>query len=122
MNHQPSLSIHLQQLEFFAYHGLYEQEKLNGNNFIVDVDVETTIEEKITSVGQTIDYVTLYEIISKRMAVATPLLETLAQEMVEELLAADSRIRSISLSVKKLTPPIANFKGTVGVQIKKVVR
>lgn len=114
------LIIQLQQLEFFAYHGLYEQEKLSGNTFMVDAEIETDIEEKVGAVEQTIDYTMLYEIISKRMAVATPLLETLAQEMIEELHSADTRILSITLSVKKLNPPIENFKGTVGVQIKKV--
>lgn len=114
------LTIQLHQLQFFAYHGLYESEKLNGNNFEVNLDIEAAIEENVKFIEQTIDYTAVYEIVRKRMMVPTPLLETLAQEMIELVHAADNRIESIHLSIKKLTPPIENFKGTVGVQVKKV--
>ena len=37
------LTIQLHQLLFFAYHGLYEAEKINGNQFELDVDIELNI-------------------------------------------------------------------------------
>lgn len=113
------LSIHLHHLQFFAYHGLYENEKNNGNNFEMDVDIDLDTDEKITSLSQTLDYVTVHEIIYKRMQQATPLLETLAQDLADLIYEADRRVKKISIMIKKVSPPIPDFKGTVGVSFKK---
>ena len=113
------LTIHLHHLEFFAYHGLYPEEQINGNNFEVNVDIDAAMDEKIETLQQTIDYVTIYEVIHKRMQQATPLLESLALSIVEKIHLVDSRIKSISITIKKISPPIKGFKGTVGVTIKK---
>jgi 7,8-dihydroneopterin aldolase/epimerase/oxygenase len=117
--HQHMLSIQLHNLQFFAYHGLYETEKLNGNNFEVNVDIDTAIDEKVVSLSQTVDYVAIYEIIYKRMQTATPLLETLAQDLADNIHLADNRIKKITVSVKKISAPIQNFTGTVGVSFTK---
>ena len=113
------LTIHLHNLRFFAFHGLYEVEKLDGNNFELDVDIDVDANEKIISLRQTVDYVMLHGIIDKRMQQATPLLETLAQDLAEIIHYADRRIKHISISIKKLSPPIKNCTGTVGVTFKK---
>ncbi len=113
------LSIHLHNLKFFAFHGLYEEEKNNGNNFEVDAEVEIDTDKKIISIEQTIDYVILHEIICKRMQQATPLLETLAQDLAEMIHEADNRIAHISIRIKKISPPIKNCTGSVGVTFTK---
>jgi 7,8-dihydroneopterin aldolase/epimerase/oxygenase len=112
------LTIQLRQLQFHAYHGLYELEKSAGNTFEVDVDVFVDVQEKITRLNQTLNYATVYGVIKQRMQQPTPLLETLAQEIIALIHNIDSRIRSISITIKKLAPPIENFQGTVGVSIK----
>jgi dihydroneopterin aldolase len=113
------LTIQLLELEFFAYHGLYASEKFNGNNFLVDTFISIDANEKIVHIDQTVDYVKVYEIIRDRMQIATPLLETIAQELIYSIYAVDKRIKSIEINIKKLTPPIPDFKGTVAVQIKQ---
>ena len=112
-------TIQLHQLQFIAYHGLYEAEKINGNQFELDVDIEMNISDDITTLDQTLDYVSVYEIINTRMKLATPLLETLAEDLVALIRKQDVRIKSISLVIKKLTAPIPDFKGIVAVKIKK---
>lgn len=114
------LSIHLHNLRFFAFHGLYEAEKLTGNNFEVDVDIDLPAEERITTLQQTVDYVLLHDIIYTRMQQATPLLETVAQDLATLMYQADNRIMQISIRIKKLTPPIQNCNGEVGVTYKKI--
>jgi dihydroneopterin aldolase len=114
------LTTQLQDLEFFAYHGLYESEKLLGNNFLVNATISIDANQKIEHIYQTLDYVNVYDIIKSRMHIATPLLETIAQELVSSIYAADNRIKSIEISIKKLTPPIPDFKGAVGVSIKQL--
>lgn len=113
------LTIQLHQLQFIAYHGLYEAEKINGNQFELDVDIELNISGGITTIDQTLDYVAVYEIINSRMKLSTPLLETLAEDLVYLIKKQDVRIKSINLTIKKLAAPIPEFKGIVAVKFKK---
>jgi dihydroneopterin aldolase len=113
------LTIHLHQLKFFAYHGLYEKEKKTGNNFELDVDVVADIPGTVTKLEQTVDYAVLYQIIENRMKEPTALLETLVHDLAEIIRQQDARIRSVSIMIKKLSAPIKNFNGVVGVSYKK---
>ena len=90
-----------------------------GNEFEVNAAVTIAAGEKIQRLSQTVNYVLIYEMIKKRMAVPAPLLETLAQELIEEIYLHDKRIESISISIKKLHPPIENFTGSVGISLVK---
>jgi 7,8-dihydroneopterin aldolase/epimerase/oxygenase len=113
------ITLQLHNLEFHAYHGLYEQENFIGNTFKIDADVVVEVEDQITKLNQTVNYATVYNIIKKRMLQPTPLLETVAQELTRGIHDIDSRIKSVSITIKKLSPPIENFQGTVGVSYKK---
>ncbi len=90
-----------------------------GASFEVNTSITVSAEEKVTTLEQTVDYVTVYEMIKRRMAIATPLLETLAQELIEEIYQYDKRIISISIAIKKLNPPIENFTGNISVSLTK---
>ena len=114
------MNIHLHNLKFFAYHGLYEEETISGNDFELNVDIEADIAENITALSQTVDYVKVYEIIRSRMQQPTKLLETLVQDLADKIHTADNRIKHISISITKMNPPITDFSGTVGVSYKKV--
>ena len=105
---------------FHAFHGLYEEEKKNGNNFVVNVDIEVDTDGIISDLQQTVDYVEVFQLIQKRMLQATPLLETLAQEMSQAIQRLDNKIATVSITIKKLSPPIENFVGEVGVTYQSV--
>lgn len=112
------ITIRLNELQFHSYHGVHEEEEILGNNYEVNVELSFDSTEIITELQQTINYVTVYEIIKQRMAVPTALLETLAQDLAEQIHDADKRIRSITVSVKKKNPPVPGMEGTVGVSYK----
>ena len=110
------LTIHLHKLLFHAHHGLYEEEKLLGNNFQVDISIKhQPITEKIISLEQTINYAMVYKLVRQRMQQSTPLLETLAQEICEMILDKFIHADEVSFTIKKLNPPINNFHGSVGI-------
>ena len=112
-------TINLHNLNFFSFHGLHEEEKILGNNFVVHVFLSMLTNENITSLEQTINYASVYSIIKQRMAVPTGLLETLAQDIAQEIHLFDERIISISITVEKKDPPIPNISGSVSVNYKK---
>lgn len=113
------ITIQLKDLEFFSHHGVYEEEKILGNSFIVNAYVCFDADEKINSIHQTINYVSIYQLIKQRMHIPTALLETLAQEMAEEIYRFDNRLQSISISIEKKHPPMLNIKGSVCVNYEK---
>jgi dihydroneopterin aldolase len=112
-------TINLHNLIFHSFHGVYDEERILGNTFEVNVSVEFNPDKPITSLEHTINYATIYEIIKQRMLMATALLETLAQELTQEIYNFDTRIKTISVSVEKKNPPISNMEGSVSVHYKK---
>lgn len=115
------MTIHLHNLLFHAFHGIYEQEQTVGNDFEVNVDIEVATQGVINQLHQTVNYVDAYSIIQQRMLQATPLLETLAQELAQAIHLLDKKITSVSITIKKLSPPIENFVGVVGVTYQSVL-
>ncbi len=112
------MTIHLNEMIFFAHHGLYDEEKITGARFKVNVDVSFKT-GKIETIIDTINYVLLYELIKKRFANPALLLEMLAQDIAEEMYKVDGRIAIININIQKLNPPIYNFTGYVGITYSK---
>jgi 7,8-dihydroneopterin aldolase/epimerase/oxygenase len=112
------LTIELKQLRFFAYHGLYKEEQKIGNDFEVDLLVSYNTSEMVTDISDTINYVTLYEIVKEEMKKTTELLETLVMTITGRIREKFPQAVSIDISIYKLTPPIAKFPGKVGAKYK----
>ena len=112
-------TIHLHNLRFFSFHGVHDEEQVLGNDYEVSADVSFNTPEAITKLHETINYVKIYDVIKQRMNTPTALLETVAQDLADGIYQIDKRITSISISIKKVHPPIANFTGSVGVSYKK---
>lgn len=110
------LQIHLHNLRFFAFHGVYEEEKLLGNEFLVDVDIEWNEEKEIVSdLRDTIDYVNVYSLVQQRMKIASPLLETVAMELGKSIHQQFPFIKTLSVKIIKLQPGIPGIVGSLGI-------
>jgi len=109
------LSIYLNNVTFFAYHGLYDFEKLNGNYFEVNAEIKYIPAQFVQEIEQTINYAEVFELIQQRMQIATPLLETIVMDVAEKILAQFSLAQEVSVHLKKINPPIPKFNGSVAV-------
>ncbi|MEO6537305.1 MAG: dihydroneopterin aldolase [Ferruginibacter sp.] len=112
-------TIHLTNLRFFAHHGIHAEEEIVGNDFEVSVAVSFEVTAEISALSQTVNYVSLYNIIKKIFIHPAKLLETLATDICEGIHASDQRIKKINITIHKLNPPIGNFTGSVGVSFCK---
>lgn len=112
-------TISLHNLIFFSFHGVHEEERILGNRYEVNVELSFYTGEEITGLEQTINYVSVYELIKQRMAMPTKLMETLVQDLAKKIVDFDARIKSITVSVEKKNPPISNMEGSVSVNYKK---
>jgi 7,8-dihydroneopterin aldolase/epimerase/oxygenase len=109
-------TIELTGLRFFAEHGMYHEEAKVGNQFLVDVSIVCAAPESVVhSVDQTINYAEAYEILQEEFGTRKQLLETSAMTIAARLEKRFPQMRKLVISIKKLTPPITNFTGAVGV-------
>jgi len=116
-------TIELKRLRFFAEHGLYEEEILVGNEFEVDVTVDHKAPEKtISSIDETVNYVTIFRIVQEEFSQRNDLLETCAMRIAERLQKQFPEIAKLAISIRKVNPPIAHFAGTVGVTFHKIFK
>lgn len=114
------LSVQLYDLAFHAFHGVYEGEAIIGNNFRVDLIVKYEEKKvKLDSLTNIINYEVLYEIVKKRMAIPSPLLEEVAETIIIKIRHQYPILKEISISIFKLQPPIESFSGKVGITLQK---
>ncbi len=112
--------IHLHDLHFNSFHGIHDEEKILGNDYTIDASVEFHEElQVINSITDTINYTDIYNIIRERMNVPTPLLETIVMEIGNEIHNEFPEVRCISISIKKMHPPIEGIRGSAGVNWQK---
>src|SRR5687767_11625001 len=109
------MTVEITGMRVFAGHGVHEEESLSGNEFELSAAVTFSAAGKITSLNQTVDYVRLSEIMKSEMKARKQLLETIAMEIAEKIRSTFSQVTKVTVNIKKLTPPIANFTGAVGV-------
>lgn len=116
-------TIELLGLRFFAEHGMYQEEMKVGNEFEVDVIVETRAPKKIIhSMEQTVNYVEVFRIVQEVFSVRKQLLETCAMEIASQLEQQFSELEKITIAIKKISPPITNFTGQVAVRYIKNIK
>ncbi len=114
------MHIYLNDLLFNGFHGVYPDEKKIGNTFKVDVRIQMTDATKtIHKLEDTIDYVQVYALIQKIMAVPTPLLETIVTNIADQILAAHPMAESVYVKITKQQLSVPYFEGTTAVDIER---
>jgi len=114
------MHIYLNDLIFNGFHGVYPAEKKIGNTFKVDVRIQMSPATKtIHQLEDTIDYVQVYALIQKIMAVPTPLLETIVANIADQILAAHPMAESVYVKITKLQLSVPYFEGTTAVDIER---
>jgi dihydroneopterin aldolase len=100
------IKVALHEVKFFAYHGFYPEEQILGNHFLVNAEVEFKSKTIADEISNTVNYETLYQILSEEMQQPRKLLESLVQEMVEKIKAGFPFLETIKVSIKKMNPPL----------------
>lgn len=105
----------------FGHHGVYADEKREGQEFVVDVVLYLPLRAAAESddVVDTVHYGELAErIVAHIEGDPVDLLETLAQRIADDVLS-DDRVRLVAVTVHKPQAPIAVPFGDVSVTIRR---
>ena len=110
-------SIALEGMHFHAYHGFFEEEQIMGSDYLLDVSVmiDTTAASRTDDLYKTVNYETIYEISKMVMAEKTPLLETIAERIVEALKHQFDNIQEVKVQLKKVNPAVGGHVDFVSV-------
>lgn len=100
--------IELEGMEFKAYHGCLEQEKVRGNSFTVDFRGEMDLYDAAESdnLNDTVNYGEIYEIVAEEMSIPSELLENVAGRIVKAIESRFPQFVSFSIRVSKKRPPV----------------
>ena len=111
--------IQLNNLEFFAFHGCFYEERVIGNRFIVDVLLETDTKEaeETDDLTKTVNYQDIYEIVKTEMEIASNLLENIARRIINIISTKYPMVQYIEVKVSKLFPSLGGKVGSVSVTL-----
>lgn len=114
--------IALEGMHFYAHHGFYEEERIIGGNYIVDIqiDTNTTIAAATDDLYKTINYETVYRICQSEMRKPSKLLEALAQRIISKISEMfGKKAKNIKIRIKKLAPPLGGRVDAAFIEIEQ---
>ena len=111
--------IFIDNMRFHARHGVLEQERLTGGDFVVSLSARYPVAEAVESdnVADTMNYAEAYEIVKKEMLVPSRLIEHVAGRIGKSLLQAMPRIEELTVEVKKVNPPMGADCDGAGIRL-----
>ena len=113
--------IRIEQMEFYSYHGHYEEERIVGNRFIVDLSMEADCKKAAMSdeLADALDYQRAYEVVKEEMKDKSYLLEHIAGRILDALFAHFPNLDKADVKVSKLNPPMGGKIRAVSVTLQR---
>lgn len=105
------MKVILNNLEFFAYHGLYDFEKRDGGTFFVDIEVEEPVRSSYETLDDVINYEELFSVAEARMAEPKEFIEEVARLILSDIKHRFPLALKASVKLTKASPPIKGMKG-----------
>lgn len=111
--------IEIEGMEFYAYHGCYETERVVGNRFLVDAYFEADCKAASESdnINDAVNYQRAYELIQEEMHITSHLLEHVCKRILDTLYANFDGIKKAKVKVSKLNPPMGGKINKVSVTL-----
>lgn len=100
-------TIHLEDIKFYAFHGVMPQEKTVGNQFSVTVRLEADLEESTITdqLDQTISYAEVYALVAAQMAIPSELIEHVAGRIFRSIKRCFPAVCRLEVRLYKYNPP-----------------
>ena len=111
-------SIKLNNLTFFAFHGVNEDEIHEGQNFNLDLIISYYLSDSGDNISNTIDYIDLYQIIKNTVTQKRfNLLESLGDELISDIKNKYKSIYYIKINIRKPSIKVDSNKDFINVEI-----
>jgi len=109
----------LKGMNFFAHHGVIEQERICGNKFTVNLKLAVNLSTacKTDNLNDTINYAVIYQLISNEMAISSNLIEHVSMRIVRRIFEQYPQVDHINLIVEKHNPPMNADINSAGIEL-----
>jgi len=113
--------IRIEDMEFYAFHGHFKEERIVGNRFLVDLTIETDmrIPAESDNLKDAINYQRVYEIVKLQMEKKSHLLEHIADRILDAIYSEMQGIKKATVKVSKMNPPLGGKIGSVSVVLSR---
>lgn len=98
------MKIRVTGIEKQAFHGVYDEERKIGTQFVVNVSAEIFPQDISDDLSHTLDYQHMYNIALQKLSEPVNLLETLVKDIAEAILALSPMISQVTVEVIKKRP------------------
>jgi dihydroneopterin aldolase len=100
--------IALKGMQFYAYHGFYEEEQIMGAYYHLDVTVQVDFGKagQNDQLADTLNYESIYHICKNIMATPAKLLEHIVVKIETQLIGLNGNIEGLQIVLDKLHPPL----------------
>lgn len=98
----------LEDIVFYANHGVFNQENVVGNEFVINIRLEVDLSKaaKTDELGDTVSYADVYSIVKDEMKKPSKLLEHVAYRIISELKGQYKQIERVEIKLSKRNPPM----------------
>ncbi len=112
-------TIAIEGMEFYSYHGHFEEEAVIGTKFNLDLYIETDTQkaEKTDNLNDTVNYLAVYQVVKKEMEKPSYLIEHVARRILDAVMDAFASIESIELKFRKMNPPLGGQMESVSITL-----
>lgn len=112
--------IGLEGIKIFARHGFYEEEEVLGNEFVINLFVDTAVKGAAASddLFKSVNYETLFYLCKLEMKTPAKLIETVAQRIVNRIEEHFDNINGVKLKLSKLNPPLDGRVAQASIEIR----
>ncbi|MHA6249730.1 dihydroneopterin aldolase [Pontibacter sp. CAU 1760] len=103
--------IALEGMEFFAFHGFYDEEQKIGNKYGIDLVIDADLRSAAESdnLHQTVNYEVLYKLVLAEMVIPARLLEHLGHRIIDKVYDRFPFVKSVKVNVYKFNPPLGGI-------------
>jgi dihydroneopterin aldolase len=112
----------IEEMEFYAFHGHYQEEQIVGNRFLVDLELKTNLSAAAASdqLEDAVNYQEAYKLIKHEMRITkSNLLENIAKRILDALFREMKGIDKATVKIRKMHPPMGGPIQSVGVSMSR---
>lgn len=113
------MTIFIDNMTVRAHHGVLQQERVVGADFLVSLRAECEIASAAIdgdNIEGTVSYADMVDIIKEEMSVPSKLLEHVVARIARRVLGHSERVSSVWVRVTKCNPPVGRQTSGCGVE------
>lgn len=113
--------IHIESMEFYAFHGHYKEEQIVGNKFLVDLMIETDMKKASASdeLQDAVNYQTAYKLVKREMEKKSKLLENIAGRILDSIHSELQGVTKVTVTIRKMNPPMGGKMRSVSITLSR---